>query len=437
MKTGQKPKFDRRGSLFGGLVLVDNSDEKILLAQNIRELKAELDDRTLLNPGAVHNNLANALMSNNAIMEAIKHYKEALALNTSDAAAYMNLGVAYKHLNMFEDALEYFKKSLELRPTADEHYNMANTYVKLTPPNNEEAIWHYKEALKIDPAHANCHQNLGLALKNIGHLDAAIMEMKQAVKKGGTDANFNYNLGNALFAKGTQGGKKEALREAVDAFTVASSIKPDDPDVRTNLGITLMEMGRSAEAIQQYQEVMRLQVRGGSEGWSEATAEEKESKATKEQHTADRIANNPFCSSLRSSQPGDGLTHYNCGNAFIREGLTDQAIEQYSEALILLPNHHDSAYNLGMTLMQIEKYEEAIKIMEDLLLWEDEGDGGDEDGGEGEREGQGEIEIGGGDNGSIHYNLGTMKGKVRAGRQRRAGGANRALQLKTFFSSLH
>ena len=91
-------------------MLVEGGEEKLLLQGKIEGLKKELQDKTLLNPGAIHNNLANALMSSNNITEAIHHYKEALALNTNDAAAYMNLGVAYKHMDMFEKALEYFSK---------------------------------------------------------------------------------------------------------------------------------------------------------------------------------------------------------------------------------------------------------------------------------------------------------------------------------------
>ena len=194
-----------------------------------------MKDETLVNPAAVHNNLANALMSSNKIMEAIPHYKQALALDTNDAAAYMNLGVAFKHLNQFDKALEYFEKSLELRPTADEHYNMANTFIKLVPPNHEKAIFHYKHALRLNPQHANCHQNLGLMFKSKGMIDAAILEMREAVKCN-DDADFRYNLGNALYAKALlmDGGSKEAqtkiLEEAVQSYLRAIAMKADDPD---------------------------------------------------------------------------------------------------------------------------------------------------------------------------------------------------------------
>lgn len=197
--------------------------------------------------------------------------------------------------------------------------------------------------------------------------------MKQAVKKGGTSANFSYNLGNALFTKGVEMGKSQAIEEAVQAFSMALSMKPDDPDIRTNLGIALMEMGKPAEAIMQYQEVMRL-------------------------------------------EPGDGLTHYNCGNAFLTQGLHEQAIEQYSEAIILLPLHYDSHYNLSMALMKAGNFEEAIDAMENLLLWDVEHELGSEGEGEsGELEVSGAGDAGGGskrDNSIIYYNIGYMKGKL-------------------------
>ena len=373
-------KKDRRGSLFGGLTIANVDSEKILLQSKINSLRKELKDETLVNPAAVHNNLANALMSSNKIMEAIPHYKQALALDTNDAAAYMNLGVAFKHLNQFDKALEYFEKSLELRPTADEHYNMANTFIKLVPPNHEKAIFHYKHALRLNPQHANCHQNLGLMFKSKGMIDAAILEMREAVKCN-DDADFRYNLGNALYAKALlmDGGSKEAqtkiLEEAVQSYLRAIAMKADDPDVRTNLGITLMKLGNYADAVQQYLEVMKL-------------------------------------------QPGDGLTHYNCGNALLMDGNVELAIEKYRESLILMPEHKDSAYNLGMALMRVGEYAEACTVLEDFLeRGEDTSEREVEEYGvtvgEAEKEASDHLDTAA----FIYYNLGTMYSKLGKSRE--------------------
>ena len=341
MRTSHKGrKLDRRGSLIGSLVFAED-DEKLGLVRRINELEIELKDPTLVNPASVHNNLANTLMKSGKIEAAIKHYKEALELNKEDAAAYMNLGVAFKHLAQFEKALDYFKKSLRIRPTADEHYNMANTFLKLEPPDYGSAVEHYKEALRMDPEHADCHQNLGLALKNEGKLDAALMELRSALKlSDGGDVNAHYNLGNTLVSKanvleGEARGK--ALSEAIEHYKEAAALSPDDPDIKTNLAITYAKMGNGVEAVAHYLDVMKL-------------------------------------------QPGDATTHFNCGNALLLQEDYQGAIEQFKESMILDKECLDSQYNLGMTLMQAGSFEEACNTLEDYLV--STADDDDEDEGE-------------------------------------------------------
>jgi len=360
--------LDRRGSLIGSLVFALD-DEKTGLANRIKELENELKEPTLVNPASVHNNLANALMNSGQIEEAIKHYQKALELNEEDAAAYMNLGVAYKHLSLFDKALDYFKKSLEIRPTADEHYNMANTFLKLEPPDFGSAVEHYKEALRMDPNHADCHQNLGLVLKGEGKIDAAIMELRSALKLSeGSDVNAHYNLGNALVSKADalEGeAKGKAVAEAIEHYKEALSLSPDDPDIKTNLAIAFQKQGYGAEAVRQYLDVMKL-------------------------------------------QPGDAMTHFNCGNALLLQNDYQGAIDQFKESMILDKGCLDSQFNLGMTLMQAGEFEEACNTLEDYL----ESTSND-------REERDNVEPGGVDDelpdeelAHIKYNLGVMYSKL-------------------------
>ncbi|GMH84689.1 hypothetical protein TL16_g09998 [Triparma laevis f. inornata] len=366
-----RQRIDRRGSLFGSLILAQN-DDILQLNAHIGTLQTHLSDPTVLNKESVHNNLANAYMKCDRIEEAIGHYKEALELNKEDAAAYMNLGVAFKHMNRFEEALKYFEKSLQLRPTADEHYNMANTYLKLSPPNYTSAISHYKEALRMDGGHLNCHQNLGLALKNVGKVDEAIGEMREAVRLGdGGEVNSFYNLGNLLGTKaremgGVKGGGGEYLQEAVELYREAAILAPVDADIKTNLGITLAGLGRGAEAVAEYFEVMKL-------------------------------------------QPGDAMTHFNCGNALLQDGDIKGAIEQFKQSLTLDEAFLDAQYNLGITLMEAGEMEEACKVLEGHLQSIDEKEDEDED--EGGEMTEAQVMSSLDDKALIYYNLGTMYSK--------------------------
>jgi len=72
---------------------------------------------------------------------------------------------------------------------------------------------------------------------------------------------------------------------------------------------------------------------------------------------------------VRVRQGGDAAASYNRGLAFYREGLLDDAIEAYREALRINPESASAHYNLGLALYHkglldeaIEAYREALRI---------------------------------------------------------------------------
>jgi Tfp pilus assembly protein PilF len=73
------------------------------------------------------------------------------------------------------------------------------------------------------------------------------------------------------------------------------------------------------------------------------------------------------------SQAASAAGYYNAGNAFVKQGRIDQAIESYQHALKILPTYAMAHYGLGNSfarLGQLDKaifhYEEAIKMNPDL-----------------------------------------------------------------------
>jgi tetratricopeptide (TPR) repeat protein len=60
-------------------------------------------------------------------------------------------------------------------------------------------------------------------------------------------------------------------------------------------------------------------------------------------------------------------THNNLGNAFIMEGKTQDAIEQYEEVLRLSPDDVDASFNLGDALLRVGRFEEAVGHFERAL----------------------------------------------------------------------
>ena len=130
------------------------------------------------------------------------------------------------------------------------------------------------------------------------------------VSKNPTAWMAHNNLGAVLL-------KKKQLDAAIDHFTKAIEIKPDEPSAFANLGNAWLQKGGLWQAIFQYQKAVEL-------------------------------------------KPGEAGLHYNLANALLAQGEVDDAIAEYQATLNINPNYADAHNNLGAVLLQQGKVDEAI-----------------------------------------------------------------------------
>jgi len=119
------------------------------------------------------------------------------------------------------------------------HYNLAS--LLQARGLVQEAIGHYREAVKRRPDHAVANNALGAALIAIGRPADAVGPLKVAIGKRHDYFDAHYNLALALHQLKDLNGTIEQLREAV-------RISPNDSSARANLGSALAETGRVREA---------------------------------------------------------------------------------------------------------------------------------------------------------------------------------------------
>ena len=98
------------------------------------------------------------------------------------------------------------------------HYNLGK--IVGSQGNLTEAIEHYRQALKVDPAHAKAHYNLGVALTRRGDLEEAIGHFRQAVRIQPDSAEAHESLGQAL---ALQGNRDEAVQHYQEALMILKS----------------------------------------------------------------------------------------------------------------------------------------------------------------------------------------------------------------------
>src|SRR6202142_182442 len=135
---------------------------------------------------------------------------------STEAARLNNLGGAYMNQQLFEKALKAFEQAAA--PDAK---------------------------LQIAP------MNQGIALFNLGRVDAARQLLEQAVKQNSTDPHGWYNLG--LLEKNS--GNSQA---AVDAFRRVTEIDGGDADTWYFLGAAYAQNKQNPEAIDAFQHALKL-----------------------------------------------------------------------------------------------------------------------------------------------------------------------------------
>jgi Flp pilus assembly protein TadD len=181
------------------------------------------------------NNLANALVSQNRLQEAIPHYARAIALKPTHAEAYGNMGVLLARQGRFPEASAYYVRALQLKPdSAEIHNNLGVALVELG--RVEEATRHYLRAIKLKPDYAEAYNNLGNALAERERLGEAIPDFEKALILYPSYPEAHNNLGVALARLGR-------LEEAISHFKKALQLKPDFTQARDNLEIALGEAG--------------------------------------------------------------------------------------------------------------------------------------------------------------------------------------------------
>ena len=140
-----------------------------------------------------HNNLGASLLDAGNVAAAEGHFAEAVRLKANYPEGLANLGFCREKQGRLEEAGDLFRRSLEVRPTAPAHYNLANLLSQ--QGKLEEAEAHYQAALRLKPEFVEAWYNLGVLEAKRGRMEEAAQDYAAALRIKPDHAEAHLSLG--------------------------------------------------------------------------------------------------------------------------------------------------------------------------------------------------------------------------------------------------
>ncbi len=113
---------------------------------------------------------------------------------------------------------------------------------EIEPTNPLEAISSYREALRLDPNHADAHINLGRLLHDAGNAKDAANHYRAALLARPDSTTAAFNLGVAL-------DDLDRPFEAIEAYRRSIESDPEFPDAHYNIAVLYERLGNAPSAL--------------------------------------------------------------------------------------------------------------------------------------------------------------------------------------------
>lgn len=332
-------QFDQKTTNPKKLINVYNSFEKMLtLLASGKYHKAKKICNKMLKKWPdmrqMHFHLGGIALAEQDTQGIIRHYSKYLADNDPDsnksktprikpayATVHSNLGAALAHEGRIVEAMEHYKKALAFDPySAKAIHNLAGVYLR--QGKIADATAYYERTLDLDPEMPQANHMMGIIRLNQGHFDSAIRYFNKALEAMSDPQETQKALSTA----------RQQMQKAIVSWDKSLQSNPNQPELYNNLGRAFYQLGDVKAAVYQWTKALEIKPDWlgvlNSLAWAKATHPSKEIKDPKQAVTlAERACE---LTSYKNPQILDTLaTAYASANSF------DKAIETAQRALIL------------------------------------------------------------------------------------------------------
>ena len=268
------------------------------------------------------------------IEKAIKHYEE--------AKAHFRNG-------KLRDAERAYKKAIKINPNhADAHNDLGNLY--LQKGQLKESLNAYRKALAVASNHPILLNNIGNVLMMQAEPGKALNWLNKAIEQDPENATAHSNLGNAYRSLG------DNVR-AVVAYRRAIELNPDQVFSFLNLGAVLIELNELDEAIECFNQALKI----------DSENRDVYLGLGKTRNAQGNLDEAVACyQKAISIDPGNVKCYRGLATAFEDHGETGQAISALHKAVEIDPESV-STYPILVRNKKFTEFDADIQVMETLF----------------------------------------------------------------------
>lgn len=201
-------------------------------------------------PGVSHFSDAEKSVRANRLDEAIRHYTQAIQVNSKFTHAYNGRGLAYYHQKKYQAAISDFNKAIELDSKSATAYN--NRGLAYSDSGNKDmALRDYQRALELDPKFTTAYSNRAMLYVEEEEYEKALVDLNKALQ---LDRNFVLALHNRAFVYLEQ----ERFEDAVKGFDETIRIDPRFASAYAHRGLAYLHLDEDRKALADFEQALRL-----------------------------------------------------------------------------------------------------------------------------------------------------------------------------------
>ncbi|NIM58190.1 MAG: sulfatase-like hydrolase/transferase [Candidatus Aminicenantes bacterium] len=260
--------------------------------------------------------LASAHSTMNQTKEALDYLERALDVDPSNLEIRLEYARTLTRHQDYEKAAEFLNEMIEQEPTFDLSYlALSNLYEKTK--QWDKAIKVLENAVATEIKNADILNKLAQYLQRTGQFERSIEILRMVIERDPEDKG-------ALNYQGIYYWHSGQHDKAIDLFNKVISLDDKNASAHNNLGSVYLEMNKSDLARTQFE------------------------KAIKHDPTL--------------GGPYNGL-----GVIYAREGKMELAVENWRKAVENDDEQFDAMFNLGILLTQMNRFQEALKYLEQFV----------------------------------------------------------------------